>query len=109
MNRLQEHQTILNTMSPLEKVERTKRENLRRRWIVIEEYWRRIVCVNEFPFNDRWDTQYVVWYAFANRIPQLNDFSDLFIIRLKYPNLTMLHNSNWMMSVSDRFHIHLYN
>ncbi len=99
----------LSIMSPIEKVERTKRINLHKRWIVIEEYWRWTVCKNEYPFTNRWDIQYVVWYKYPNRIPQPNDFCDLFTIRLKYPNLTMLHNSVSMMSVQDRFHIHLYN
>lgn len=107
--RSEQHTRELSIMSPIEKVERTKRENLRRRWVVVEEYNRWIITHNEYPFTNRWNIQYVVWYNYANRIPQPNDFSDLFKIRLKYPNLTMLHNSNSMMSVQDRFHIHLYN
>ena len=107
--RSEQHIKELNTMSPIEKVYRTKRENLRKRWIVVEEYNRWTITHNEFPFINRWDIQYVIRYKYPNRIPQPNDIVDLFNIRLKYMNLMFLHNSNSMMSVKDRFHVHLYN
>lgn len=110
MNRSQEHHTILKNMSPLEKIERTKRENLRKRWVVVAEYWRWIVCQNEMPFLHRWDTQLVVWYYRHSIEPTLEDqWYFLNHIRPKYPHLTLLHNANKNMSVESRYHYHLFN
>lgn len=108
--RSQEHTEQLNTMSQLEKIERTKRENLRKRWVIVEEYSRWIICYNEMPFTDRWDTQLVVWYYKHSIEPTLEDFwYFLKYIRTKYPDLTLLHNPKKNMSVENRYHYHLFN
>jgi len=108
--RSEEHIELLKNMSSLEKIERTKRENLRKRWVIVAEYWRWIVCQNEMPFLHRWDTQLVVWYYKHSIEPTLEDFwYFLKYIRTKYPNLKLLHNNEESRSVRDRFHYHLFN
>lgn len=108
--RSEEHRELLKNMSSLDKIERTKRNSLRKRWVVVEEYSRWIVCQNEMPFTDKWDTQLVVWYYKHSIEPTLEDlWYFLKYIRTKYPSLKLLHNNEESRSVRDRYHLHLFN
>lgn len=110
MDRLPHHLDLLLSLSAEEKIERVKWKNMRKRGIVIEEHQHWMVCINEMPFTNRWDIQYVVWYHKMDTQPTSKDlWYFMKHIRAKYNYLTLVHNATHHQTMRHRFHFHLFN
>ena len=102
-------------MTIKEKEERTSPQSMRDRRIVVHEFKKRILCINEFPHNDRLLPQYVLWakYPRMNKALYNSDFANIidYIDTILYENdkeYRIERHARSEKSVTFREHRHIY-
>lgn len=110
--RSQESQSTLDSMSKKQKFERTTRQSFTERWTLLQVFDNWYITKNEFPHQDRWSDQLVLWKKNTvwNEVQHIQSYSELESILREYwlQWYTIIMHSLKDQSVPFRTHFHLY-